>query len=477
VSIIKKLGSETAIYGIPSIVGRFINFLLVFFFAKYFTPELLAPQIEFYAYAAFFFVLLPHGMETAFFNFSREEESYKNVFTTALLSVAGVSSVFLVLLLVFREQVGEFTGYPNNLSYVIWFALILSIDAAKSLPYALLRYLHKAKKFAFVKSFGIALNVGLNIFFIVWYPDLANTEANIEFVFISNLIASLSEMVLLSPSILKHRGVATKELWQRMIRYSWPLVILGFAGMVNETFDRVALKHLLPTDKAAFEIGIYGTFYRLSMLMTIFIQAFRYAAEPFFFSQSKEEDAKPTYALVMSYFLLVCGAIFLGTSLFKTEIARLLITQEEYFQHPDALTIVPILLLANLFLGAYFNLSIWYKLNDKTKMGALIGLIGAVLTVVMLFSLVPHYGFIAAAYTTLAVYASLAAISYFVGQRFYKVPYQVGLNTLTIVVAVLLYFLQSYVSETLGNVFATNALLLVLYGLFAYTIIKTSIKH
>lgn len=476
-SIIRKLGSETAIYGIPSIVGRFINFLLVFFFARYFTPELLAPQIEFYAYAAFFFVLLPHGMETAFFNFSREEGSYKNVFATGLASIGGAALLFFVLLLLFRQQVGEFTGYPNNLNYVIWFALILAIDAVKSLPYALLRYLHQAKKFAFVKSLGIALNVGLNIFFIVWYPVITDTQPNIEFVFISNFIASLVELLFLSPQILVHKGKVTKALWKRMIRYSWPLVILGFAGMVNETFDRVALKHLLPSDKAAFEVGIYGTFYRLSMLMTIFIQAFRYAAEPFFFSQSKEQDAKPTYALVMSYFLLVCGAIFLGTSLFKTEIANLLITQKEYYDHPHALTIVPILLLANLFLGAYFNLSIWYKLNDKTKLGALIGLLGALLTVGMLLMLVPIYGFIAAAYTTLAVYASLAAISYVVGQRYYKVPYQIRLNVLTIVVAVLLYVSQPLLESVIGHNFISKALLIVVYAGFAIAIIKTSIKH
>lgn len=470
-SVIKKLGSETAIYGIPSIVGRFINFLLVFFFANYFTPDLLAPQIEFYAYAAFFFVILPHGMETAFFNFSREEGAFKNVFTTAITSVSIIASVFLILLLLFRNQVGEFVGYPNNLSYVIWFALILSIDAVKSIPYALLRYLGKAKLFASTKSIGIILNVALNVFFIVFYPDISGTERNIEFVFISNLVASGVEFLILLPVALRNKGNPSVALWKRMFNYAWPLILLGFAGIVNETFDRVALKHLLPEEQANFEIGVYGTFYRLSMIMTIFIQAFRYAAEPFFFAESKQKEAKSTYALVMDYFVMVCGLIFLGTALFKSEIAHLLIQKQEYYNHPDALTIVPILLLANLFLGIFFNLSIWYKLNHKTLLGAIISSIGAVVTVVLLFVFVPQYGFLAAAVTTLIVYALITIISYIVGRRFYPVPYNLKSIILLLIAAVGLYVLNDYFDLDGFLLYAFKASLLVAYILVSYVLI------
>ena len=183
-SIIRKLASDTAIYGIPSIVGRFINFILIFFFAAYFTPELLAPQVEFYAYAAFFFVVLPHGMETAFFNFSRERKQYKDVFATAIFSVGLITLMFTILMVIKRNQIADFVGYSNHVSYVIWFVLILAIDTLKSIPYALLRYLNKSKKFALVKSIGILVNVGLNIFFIVYYPGISGNMRSIEYVFI-----------------------------------------------------------------------------------------------------------------------------------------------------------------------------------------------------------------------------------------------------------------------------------------------------
>ena len=344
-SIIKKLAGDTAIYGIPSIVGRSINFLLIFFYTGFFTPELLAPQIEFYAYAGFFFVVLPHGMETALFNFSRDKSNYKNVFATAMTSISGVVALFIALMVLNRENVAEFTGYSDHISYVIWFVIVLSFDVLKTIPYALLRYLNKAKKFAAVKSIGIALNVSLNIFFIVYYPSIANITVDIEYIFISNVIASGIEFLLLSSDIFKHFGSPNRSLWLKMFSYSWPLIILGLAGMVNETFDRLALRKLLPQDIADYEIGVYGTFYKLSMLMTIFIQAFRYAAEPLFFSQAGEKSAKITYATIMNYFVFACGSIFLITSLFKAEIADVMILKEEFHQHPDALFIVPILFI------------------------------------------------------------------------------------------------------------------------------------
>jgi O-antigen/teichoic acid export membrane protein len=382
-SIIRKLASDTAIYGIPSIVGRFINFILIFFFAAYFTPALLAPQVEFYAYAAFFFVVLPHGMETAFFNFSRDKESYKDVFATAISSVGILALIFTFIMAISRQDIADFVGYSNHVSYVIWFILILAIDTFKSIPYALLRYLGKSKKFAWIKSVGILVNVGLNIFFVVFYPEISGVSRSIEYVFIANLIASFVEFILLFSDTWLHFGKPNFSLWKRMISYSWPLIVLGFAGMINETFDRISMNKLLPEATAKYEIGVYGTFYRLSMVMTIFIQAFRYAAEPLFFDQADKKDAKQSYVSIMNWFVFACGFIFLATALFKSEIAHVLIKKPEYFNHPDALIIVPILLLANLFLGIFFNLSIWYKINNKTLLGALISLFGAIITVVL----------------------------------------------------------------------------------------------
>lgn len=476
-SIIKKLISDTAVYGIPSIVGRSINFLLIFFFASYFTPEFLSPHVEFYAYAAFFFVLLPHGMETAFFNFTRNEGKYKDVFASATSSVGIIALVFLILMLSNTQQIGAFVGYPSKQSYVVLFALILAIDALKSIPYALLRYLNKAKKFAVVKSIGIVLNVGLNIFFIVYYPDLASVERSIEYVFISNLVASAIELLLLSSDILTHFGRPRMDMWRQMFSYAWPLVILGFAGMVNETFDRIVMRKLLPEDIASYEIGVYGTFYKLSMLMTIFIQAFRFAAEPIFFSEADKKDAKQMYITIMNYFVFACGFIFLGTSLFKSEIAHLLIQKPEFHEHPDALTIVPILLLANMFLGIFFNLSIWYKINNKTRLGAVISVIGALVTIVLLVIYVPIYGFKAAAITTLVSYLIMTIISYWLGRKHYPVDYDMKQLICLILLSVGLYYITEYIDFIGVMRYLVYFMVLIIYGLLGYRLLLSTKKH
>lgn len=462
-SIIRKLASDTAIYGIPSIVGRFINFILIFFFAAYFTPALLAPQVEFYAYAAFFFVVLPHGMETAFFNFSRDKESYKDVFATAISSVGILALIFTFIMAISRQDIADFVGYSNHVSYVIWFILILAIDTFKSIPYALLRYLGKSKKFAWIKSVGILVNVGLNIFFVVFYPDISGVSRSIEYVFIANLIASFVEFILLFSDTWLHFGKPNFSLWKSMISYSWPLIVLGFAGMINETFDRISMNKLLPEATAKYEIGVYGTFYRLSMVMTIFIQAFRYAAEPLFFDQADKKDAKQSYVSIMNWFVFACGFIFLATALFKSEIAHVLIKKPEYFNHPDALIIVPILLLANLFLGIFFNLSIWYKINNKTLLGALISLFGAIITVVLLLVYVPEYGFKAAAYTTLISYFLMSVVSYFVGQYYYPVSYNIGRISVLLITAIGMYLASEYLMKGMGQTVLLNLIFIAVY--------------
>jgi len=462
-SIIRKLASDTAIYGIPSIVGRFINFILIFFFAAYFTPALLAPQVEFYAYAAFFFVVLPHGMETAFFNFSRDKESYKDVFATAISSVGILALIFTFIMAISRQDIADFVGYSNHVSYVIWFILILAIDTFKSIPYALLRYLGKSKKFAWIKSVGILVNVGLNIFFVVFYPEISGVSRSIEYVFIANLIASFVEFILLFSDTWLHFGKPNFSLWKRMISYSWPLIVLGFAGMINETFDRISMNKLLPEATAKYEIGVYGTFYRLSMVMTIFIQAFRYAAEPLFFDQADKKDAKQSYVSIMNWFVFACGFIFLATALFKSEIAHILIKKPEYFNHPDALIIVPILLLANLFLGIFFNLSIWYKINNKTLLGALISLFGAIITVVLLLVYVPEYGFKAAAYTTLISYFLMSVVSYFVGQYYYPVSYNIGRISVLLITAIGMYLVSEYLMKGMGQTVLLHLIFIAVY--------------
>jgi O-antigen/teichoic acid export membrane protein len=473
-SVIKKLAGDTAIYGIPSIVGRFIGFILVFFFAEYFNPDLMAPHVEFYAYAAFFFVVLPHGMETAFFNFTRKKERSKTVFTTGFLSVIAVAVLFFAITALNSNSIADFVGYPNNVRYVYWFAILMAIDVCISIPFALLRFLNKAKKFAFIKSVGIIINVGLNIFFVVYYPKWSGKPVNIENVFLTNVISSGAMLLLLLPEIVKNISKFDKTLWKEMFAYSWPLILLGLGGIVNETFDRVSMRHLLPAEDVDYQLGVYGVFYRLSMIMTIFIQAFRYAVEPIFFARAGDGNAKETYAEIMNYFVLVCGAIFLATALFKSEIANLVITNPAYHTHPDGLTIVPILLGANLFLGIFFNLSIWYKLNNKNKIGATISLIGAAITILLLFVYVPKFGFLAAAWTTLIVYFTIAVISYLVGRKYYPVPYDLGKLGLLLVTVIGFYILSENITFSNSANWTIRIALIFGYSIIGYvTVVKT----
>lgn len=454
-SFVRKLAGQTAIYGIPSIVGRLINFLLVFLFTQYFVPEIFAAHTEFYAYAAFFLVLIPHGMETAFFNFMRRDEQLAKVFTTSIISVAVISLLFLLVIALNASEIALFMGYPDHPEYVNWFAVILFFDVMAMIPFALLRHLQKAKTFALIRSIGIALNIALNLLFIVFFPRwfsgpslFYEPSIGIGYVFIANLISSGVMFLMLVPQSFRHIGAFDLNLWKGMMKYAWPLVFVGLAGIVNETFDRVVMDKLLPDASRKFDIGVYGAFYKLSIIVTIFIQAFRYAAEPFFFERAKNEDAKSVYATVMTYFIAVCLFISLGTLLFLDVIAPLAIRQQAYFDHPDGMTIVPILLMANVFLGAVYNLSIWYKVKERTDLGAWISIGGALITIALLILFVPVYGFIAAAYTTLIVYGLMAVASFWIGSKYYPVPYELGKIFLMFLGASIIYLVDKQLFNT-----------------------------
>jgi O-antigen/teichoic acid export membrane protein len=488
-SIVKKLAGQTAIYGLPSIVGRLINFLLVFLFTQYFDPEVFAAHTEFYAYAAFFLVILPHGMETAFFNFIRKGESVSKVFATTMWSITVVVFFFFGLVYLSREQIADFMEYPEHPEYVLWFAVILFADALATIPFAALRHLQQAKRFAVIRSIGIVLNIILNILFIVllplwldgkevWYYD---PSVGIGYVFIVNLIASVAMLILLVPTIRSHWGGWDSQLWKRMMAYSWPLIFVGLAGIVNETFDRAVMGKLLQTDNVKFDIGVYGAFYKLSIIITIFIQAFRYAAEPFFFERSKAEDAKQTYAVVMDYFVAVCLWIGLATLVFLPWIAPLAIRSESYFSHPDGLKIVPILLLANVLLGIIYNLSIWYKIKEKTQLGAGISIGGAILTIALLIRFIPIYGIQAAAWTTLIVYSLMTVSSYLIGHRHYPVPYHLGKLSLLFIGAIGLYVVDNQwlhlepqsglFSGFISQIFWIKAAIVITYSIVVYGVV------
>ncbi|MDA8956693.1 oligosaccharide flippase family protein [Flavobacteriales bacterium] len=433
---LKKLLGQTAIYGLSSIVGRLLNFLLVPLYTRYFTTVEYGETTILYAYVAFFVVILTYGMETAFFRFSHLETDKKKVYSTTLLSILVSSAMFMLVACFFSQEIANAIRFGDHPEYIKYFALIIGLDAISSISFAKLRQQNKAIRFALIRLLNIFINIGLNLFFII-YCDFAiendlqsasfiekiyNPEIGIGYIFIANLVASIVTIILLLPEMFGNFKSFDKLLWKKMLIYASPLMIAGLAGIANETIDRIILQYLLPADVATSEIGIYSAFYKLSIIMTLFVQTFRFAAEPFFFAQEKEKNSKELYARVLKYFTIVTSIIFLGSMLYF-DIIKNFIGSE--FQDPRGKIVVSILLFANLFLGIYYNLSVWYKLSERTKYGAYLSIFGALLTVVFNFMLIPSMGFEGAAWATLICYFSMTVASYILSKKYYPIPYPV----------------------------------------------------
>jgi len=414
---LKKLLGQTAIYGLSSVIGRLLNYLLVPLYTRYFLPAEYGVVTELYAYVAFLVIVLTYGLETAFFRFSKKDNDVKVVYSTVLISLIVSSIIFVILMFASSSSIANWMGYAGHTEYIEWFAIIIALDAISSVSFAKLRAQNKAIRFALIRLGNIFVNISLNIYFIVYQ------EFGIEYIFIANLISSGITIFLLLPEMLTSVWSFDKILWKKMMIYALPLLIAGLAGMTNETIDRILLKHLLPNpDIAASELGLYGAFYKLSIIMTLFIQTFRFAAEPFFFAQQKEGNSRKIYADVMKYFTIIMAIIFLGVTIFYDVIKGFL--GSEYHDERGFL-VVSILLLANLFLGIYYNLSIWYKLTEKTKYGAYLSIFGAIITLGLNFTLIPIVGFVGSAWATLASYFSMTIASYYLGKKHFPIPYNI----------------------------------------------------
>ena len=456
---LKKLASQTAIYGLSSVVGRLLNYLLVPLYTRYFLPAEYGVVTELYAYVAFLVVMLTYGMETAFFRFSKKEETTK-VYSTTLISLLISSVVFVGLIFLNSSAISQWLGYANHPEYIQFFALIIGMDAVASISFAKLREQDKAMRFAFIRIVNIMINIGLNLYFIVYQ------EYGIAYIFIANLVASVITLLMLFPQMIGSSWVFDKKLWKKMMIYALPLLIAGLAGMTNETIDRILLKHLLPnTDIAASELGLYGAFYKLSIIMILFIQTFRFAAEPFFFAQEKEGNSRKIYADVLKYFTIIMAFIFLGVTIFYDVIKGFL--GSEYHDERGFL-VVSILLLANLFLGIYYNLSIWYKLTEKTKYGAYLSIFGAIITLSLNFTLIPVLGFVGCAWATLVCYFSMTVASYYLGKRHFSVPYQVKRIALYLFGMLCIYFCIYFTNLNMW----INSLFLLGFIIFVYRLEK-----
>lgn len=430
---LRQLAGQTVIYGASSVLGRVLNYLLVPLYTSVFDTEVYGVVTELYAYVAFLNIIYTYGFETSYFRFATDKHDERRYFNIAQLSLIGSSVLFSSLLIGLAGPIADALNYPGKGQYVVWMVLILAIDAIVAVPFARLRIQGKAMQFAAYKLFNILMNIGLNLYFLVfcpWYPDSAFTilydpSIGVGYVFLSNLMANAFFLVFFFRSFLSIR-IHWDPDWKRMLTYAWPLMVLGLAGVTNEMLSRVLLKYWLPegfypgyTNQQV--LGIFGACYKLSVFMTLAVQAFRYAFEPFFFSKSADKNSPLLFARVMNGFIIFGTFSWLVISLFLPLIAPIFLRQPEYLK---ALDIVPWLLGGGLFLGIYFNLSVWYKLTDKTRYGASITLLGSVVTIVFNFLLIPVWGYMGSAVTTFVSYLVMTVISFVIGQKHYFIPYQ-----------------------------------------------------
>jgi len=477
-SALRKLAGQTAIYGLSSIVARFLNFLLVpLYTSKFvFEPAEYGVVTALYSWTALLNVVLTFGFETTFFRFASRspspsekglgdeghssplprrgvggeagEGSGVRLYATATWGLFFPALVFMVLGSVFSQHIAEGLDFSDYASSVLLLVGIIGIDAITAIPMARLRQQGRPWKYAAINLLSVGVNIGLSVFFLLYCMKRYNMgESNalidavydptlgVGYVFAINLVSTAVKLLVLLPSWPSFKAM-DKDLLRAMAAFGAPLMIAGLAGMVNETADRVILKYLLPDDIADSELGIYGACYKLAVLITLFIQAFRMGAEPFFFNHAKEKNSKQTFARIMNIFVAVCMSAFLVVMLFL-DLFKWFIPNPAFHV---GLRVVPILMLANVFLGIYYNQSVWYKLTDRPRVGSTISLIGAAITIVLLFALIPSLGYMGAAWTTLICYASMAAISYVWGQRHYPIPYNITRVLLYMAGAVVLWW-------------------------------------
>ena len=470
----KKLLGDTAIYGVSSIVGRFLNWWLVPYHAGIFRPDEYGVVSNLYGYVAFAMILLTYGLETGYFRFASQSDNREKVFSTSIISLFSTTFLFLLVIFFFKGEIATAMQYGDRPEFIWWLALTVGFDSVTAIPFAQLRLQGRPVKFAVVKLVNIGLNIGFNIFFLTLCPliirhnpdsllsSFYDPSVGVGYIFIANLLASLSTFLLLMPEILAVKPKFDRSLFRTMMKYSFPILVIGLAGMVNQNIDKILIPFLIPAEKdPMFQLGIYGANYKLGVLMNMFIQAFRYAFEPFFFARSSTESPEDTgiYAVVMKYFIIFGLLIFLGMTLY-IDIIKLLIPVA---YHPG-LKVVPLILMADLFFGIFFSASIWYKLKDRTWYGAYIALIGAVLTIILNFLLIPVMGYMGSAITVFICFFVMMVINYFWGQKYYPIPYDLKRIGIYFAAAVLLFILSLFTASLLPYLkFFLNSLLILLF--------------
>ncbi|MBC6425540.1 MAG: polysaccharide biosynthesis C-terminal domain-containing protein [Ekhidna sp.] len=482
--LLKKLVRQTAVYGLSSILGRLLNYLLVPLYTTVFASGEYGVLTELYAYAAFLNILYVYGLETTYFRFSKDGD---NIFHVAFTSILVSSLVLSGILWMASDSIVMFLDYPERGDYIRWLALIVAIDAIVAVPFAKLREDDKVVKFAVFKLSNIGINILLNLFFIVFCPrvlaknpehflsTIYEPELGIGYVFVSNLIANALYLIFFIPTWRTVKLKFDSVEWSRMMTYAWPVLIIGFAGVTNEMLSRAMLKHRLPEgfypEYSNLEIlGIFGACYKLSVFMTLAIQAFRYAFEPFFFTKARDKNSPRVFSKVMTYFVLFTSFFWLVLCLFMPYYAPIFLRQESYL---IALDSVPWLLGGGMFLGIFYNLSLWYKLTDHTLYGAYISLIGAASTFFLNWILIPTYGYMGSAYATFFSYLLMVVISYSWGRKYYPVPYSV----LKIIGYILLAGIGVLLNETIGASFLLSIFMILIFLTLAFLTERKSLMQ
>ena len=484
-SQIKKLAEQTVIYGLSNMLGRFLNYLLIplhtLVLGKFFFGKL----TYIYSSTAILLVLLTYGLETGFFRFaSKKDEDYNKVLGTSLYSIIFTTSIFIFVSVLLRNL---WQGYfeVNNSKIVILFILIIAFDVLNAIPFAKLRIDERPIKFMFIKLIGIFTNIFFNLFYLwfcrrlfeagsaSFFAQIYSPEKVLEYVLIANMISSAITFIVLLPEIIKVKPVFDFSLLKRIMKYSFPILLIGLAGMLNDNIDKLLIPKLINDPNPVEQLGIYGANFKLSVLMVLFIQMFRYAAEPFFFKNSENADAKKLYADVMNYFIIFGLIIFLGV-MFYIDILKYFIAKEFW----EGLKVVPILLIAKLIFGVLFSLSIWYKVTDKTKFGIIVASIGALITIVLNIILLPRIGYIGSAFASLLSYSVMLAVSYYLSTKHYLIKYNFKRISFYFILAFALFFLSKIVNIDNKVIYISiNTFFLFGFIFIAYTIEKKSLQN
>ena len=470
---LKRFFKDTFIYGLATVLPRVINFLMLRVHTDVLPARDYAQNTDFYIWAGLTAVLLTFGLETAFFRFYAKADKKDTLVSTAFISMLISVGIFLLMMVVFFDSFLNFFDFENNPLRLKLFIGIMALDTLAMIPFAFLRASNRPMKYAIIKLVNVGVIVIINLVFLKFVPEFIadgkslpeiiadnyNSIPIVEYIFVANIFGSAITFLLVLPYLLRFKFQFDVDLLKKMLAYSWPIAVAGIAYIINENLDKFLIKRMIGDS----EMGIYAACYKLAIFMNLYIMAFRLGAEPFFFNHADKKDAKETYAKIMNYFVIIGAFVFVGIVVYIDFLKELFIHNQEYW---GAIQIVPVVLLAYLFLGIYHNLSIWYKLTDKTRYGMYFSIIGAIITIVLNLWLIPKIGIMAAAWATLIAYASMTIISYFIGKKHYPVNYQLRKMGIYLVVSIAISSISFL--EFRGNYWVSTTLIVLFFSVIYF---------